>query len=287
MTRTLSISHPDLAQLVDAMGIYFALLMREMAEGTGEGSGSGSGSGSGRSSSSSSSGAKYPQRSYAIFRDESPSSSPPHRPPIEIADDGLPTAESISLFIGDIVSAGELAPQSCIMAVAYIDRIKEKLLIGTDNWKRVCLATLILGCKVWEEHPVYNTDFGDLFPELSGKLLGQLEKFLLNLLKFDVSLTGKQYAHYFYQLRDLSPKAFPATDAPLDEEELRRLEERSFSQMAELKGASSGGRATQSANFVESRKKGGVRVEEGTGKDRLAALSKQVNLMKLSSEDES
>jgi hypothetical protein len=142
-------------------------------------------------------------------------------------DDPLPSVDEITYFVGSIVGVGELAPQSCIMAIAYLSRIRPKLHIHLLNWRRVTLSSLILGCKVWEEHPVFNTDFNELFPEMSGKLLGQLEKTLLNLLRFNVGLTGSEYAKYYFELRDMSPAAFAAHDNPLTDDEIQRLEERS------------------------------------------------------------
>jgi hypothetical protein len=139
----------------------------------------------------------------------------------------LPSVDEITYFVGSIVGVGELAPQSCIMAIAYLSRIRPKLHIHLLNWRRVVLSSLILGCKVWEEHPVFNTDFNELFPEMSGKLLGQLEKHLLNLLRFNVGLTGSEYAKYYFELRDMSPAAFAAHDNPLTDDEIQRLEERS------------------------------------------------------------
>jgi hypothetical protein len=188
---------------------------------------------------------KYPQRNYAIFLDEDQSLR---------ASDPLPSVDEITYFVGSIVSVGELAPQSCIMAIAYLSRIRAKLHIHLLNWRRVVLSTLILGCKVWEEHPVFNTDFNELFPEMSGKLLGQLEKYLLNLLRFNVGLTGAEYAKYYFELRDMSPAAFAAHDNPLTDDEIQRLEERS-SDAARWQPQQRTPAASQSANYGSSQQK--------------------------------
>eukprot|EP01108_Squamamoeba_japonica_P004115 TRINITY_DN3303_c0_g1_i2.p1 TRINITY_DN3303_c0_g1~~TRINITY_DN3303_c0_g1_i2.p1 ORF type:complete len:151 (-),score=57.62 TRINITY_DN3303_c0_g1_i2:11-463(-) len=88
---------------------------------------------------------------------------------------------------------------------------------------------------------------------MSGKLLGQLEKFLLGLLKFNVSLSGSEYAKFYFELRDMSPKAFAAHDTPLTDDEIARLEERS-SDSARWQAAKAGARrppaVSQSANFA-------------------------------------
>jgi len=230
VTRTLSVGHPEISELVKAMGLWMSATLQTTK---------------GKKP-------KYPQRNYTIFLDEDTSQP-----------EEWPSVDELTYFIGSIVSVGELAAQSCIMAVAYISRIKGKLHIHAKNWRRVCLSALILGCKVWEEHPVFNTDFGDLFPEMSGKLLGQLEKMLLNLLKFEVGLTGTEYAQYYFELRDLSPKAFASYNSPLTDEEVARLEERSADSREWASASRSKPAVTQSANFDQtSRKRGELVVEK-------------------------
>ena len=114
--------------------------------------------------------------------------------------------------------------------------------LTAQNWRRVVLSSLILGCKVrrrvvhctklslnnismqvWEDEAVWNSDFEALFPELDNKTLSTLEKQLLLLLGYHVTMKASEYANYFFQMKSMSPTAFDV-DEPLSDAEIQRLE---------------------------------------------------------------
>jgi 2-methylisocitrate lyase-like PEP mutase family enzyme len=45
-----------------------------------------------------------------------------------------------------------------------LDRLRLRMPFTAQNWKRIVLSSLILGCKVWEDEAVWNSDFEALFP---------------------------------------------------------------------------------------------------------------------------
>lgn len=116
------------------------------------------------------------------------------------------------------------------MMLAYIDRIISFTDITLDhtNWRRVILSTLILASKVWEDQAVWNVDFCSVFPKVTAQDLGNLEKVLLRLLEFNVTLQASTYTKYYFELRafaERDSKYFPLE--PLDKEGAKRLESRS------------------------------------------------------------
>lgn len=121
----------------------------------------------------------------------------------------VPSAETIEKYIRGIFKIGQLAPETLIMAVAYFDRIventKQKFALFPFNWRRVILECLILASKVWEDQAVWNVDFLDLFPLATTHDLGDLEKKILSLLKFDVGLKASTYAKIYFDLRAKDP----------------------------------------------------------------------------------
>ena|SRR3990167_1833773 len=116
------------------------------------------------------------------------------------------------------------------MMLAYIERIISftGITIDPSNWRRVILSTLILASKVWEDQAVWNVDFCSIFPRITVQDLANLEKVLLRLLQFNVTLQGGTYAKYYFELREYAErdaKSFPLE--PLDKEAAKRLEQRS------------------------------------------------------------
>lgn len=62
--------------------------------------------------------------------------------------------------------------------------------------------------KVWEDLAVWNVDFRTCFPSLTAKELSELERELLHLLSFNVSVKAGMYTQYYFELRQLSSTEF-------------------------------------------------------------------------------
>lgn len=144
-----------------------------------------------------------------------------------------PDQTTLYRFIESIFDAEQLSHECGIMMLAYIDRIQEKanVVLLPHNWRRILLSTLILASKVWEDQAVWNVDFLSVFPCVTVKDLGQLEKVLLRLLQYNVSLQASVYAKYYFELRALAERNernFPVK--PLSKESERKLEQRSMAE---------------------------------------------------------
>jgi len=191
-------------------------------------------------------------------------------------DTKLPAPDKIEKFIKGLFKEGQLAPESLVMAVAYVNRIrgisneeavamsspsssptlssvmpdsnnnsnlanhvlpqinqgKPTLRLYTFNWKRVFLSSIILASKVWEDQAVWNVDFMALFPLASANDLGQLEKKLLGMLGFDVSLKASEYTKIYFSMRSMHHDHNHGEFVdlkPLDKEAERKLELKSQS----------------------------------------------------------
>mmetsp|Transcript_16171 Transcript_16171/g.41529 ORF Transcript_16171/g.41529 Transcript_16171/m.41529 type:complete len:438 (-) Transcript_16171:44-1357(-) len=168
---------------------------------------------------------KEDEQAYEIFNEEI---HPIDKRPYDTTN--LPIIDEVYEFINSTFEAERLSHECGILTLAYIERIMENstVRLRPNNWRRMVLAAIILASKVWEDQAVWNVDFLNAFPCLTVKDLGQLEKKYLSLLMFNVSLSGSQYARYYFDLRELSdkePKDFPLK--PLDKDGQERLESRS------------------------------------------------------------
>jgi len=149
-----------------------------------------------------------------------------------------PSVDRIYKFIDLIFDTEQLSAECAIMMLAYIERIIQLtgITIDPSNWRRVVLSTLILASKVWEDQAVWNVDFCSVFPHVTTQDLGSLEKVLLRLLQYNVSLNAGLYAKYYFELRELAgSRQFPLK--PLDREGAKRLESRSATEEENARSA--------------------------------------------------
>jgi hypothetical protein len=143
----------------------------------------------------------------------------------------VPSIETVEKLIKNVFKIGQLAPESLIMGVAYMNRITSSttLKLTPATWKRLVLATLIMASKVWEDQAVWNVDFLDLFPLATPSDLGLLEKQVLTLLGFDVTIKASEFAKIYFDLRSYNSQQCEEEEQflelkPLDKDGERELE---------------------------------------------------------------
>jgi hypothetical protein len=130
-----------------------------------------------------------------------------------------PPLEDVYKYVSTIFNAEKLAPECAILSLAYTERLLEtgKVVLHAINWRRIILSCIILASKVWEDQAVWNVDFVNVFSKLTVADLNRMEKIVLSLLQYNVSLHASLYAKYYFELRDLSDlddRVFPLQ--PLD-----------------------------------------------------------------------
>lgn len=118
----------------------------------------------------------------------------------------LPNEDDVFMFVNPICHKLKVKPESGVLALVYIERLISStgLTLACFNWRKVVLSCIILATKVYEELAVWNADFKEVFPDLNSKELNMIEMELLRWLDYKVSLTGRQYAKYWFTVRELS-----------------------------------------------------------------------------------
>jgi len=141
----------------------------------------------------------------------------------------IPPLTSVYKFFNSLFTTENLPSECAILTLAYIERLIHKtgISIHATNWRRICLSGLILASKVWEDQAVWNVDFLSVFPDIDVNDLKKLEKYFLEFLRYDVSLSASVYAKYYFELRVLAEqnsKHFPLE--PLTNQKASELERR-------------------------------------------------------------
>jgi len=138
--------------------------------------------------------------------------------------------ETIFHFLNTIFKVEKLAAETSVMSLIYLQRVlrKNHSNLTLYNWRRLCLSTLILAAKVFEDLAVWNVDFVELFPGVSVHDLNRLEKALLQHLEFNVSFSRQEYVGEYFDLYQYATHHDGNFEGkPLDEEALKALEVRS------------------------------------------------------------
>jgi len=173
-----TISKPKNAELMHCIAVFFVKNMKDFKDASKQD--------------------KQHREVYSIFDESIHPLTPKSANTIDI-----PSVDTAEKFVKAVFKVGQLAPESLIMAVAYLERMEKTsgFHLFPYNWRRALLSALILASKVWEDQAVWNVDFIELFPLTTPPDLGQLEKKILALLGFDVSLKASEYAQIYFDLR--------------------------------------------------------------------------------------
>ncbi len=100
--------------------------------------------------------------------------------------------------------------------------------LHAGNWRSVLLTALLIAQKVWDDRCLVNGQFSLICPMFTVSKLNMLEKRFLEFLDYDVNISSRLYAKYYFELRALSEEQSNRAFAlqPLNAKEARRLEVR-------------------------------------------------------------
>ena len=101
-----------------------------------------------------------------------------------------------------------MAAECLVISLLYIERLRSftGLHLLMRNWQPILLAAMVVAQKVWDDKSLLNVDFSLICSAYSLKDINQLEKEFLELLQYNVSISGSLYASYYFELRTLCEK---------------------------------------------------------------------------------
>eukprot|EP00123_Amoebidium_parasiticum_P021524 comp6878_c1_seq1/m.2627 comp6878_c1_seq1/g.2627 ORF comp6878_c1_seq1/g.2627 comp6878_c1_seq1/m.2627 type:complete len:445 (-) comp6878_c1_seq1:218-1552(-) len=120
----------------------------------------------------------------------------------------LLTVTEIYDFLRAFFKAAVLKADVAIVTMVYITRLHNAgLVLQPANWKRVLLGAVMLASKVWDDQAVWNADYCTVLPDVSVDSMNQLERKVLELLAYNVSVSLSEYAQHYFDLRVYGHKA--------------------------------------------------------------------------------
>ena len=121
----------------------------------------------------------------------------------------IPTVNVIYSFLKNVFEVGQFHPECCVISLVYVNRLigVTGVPLSPSNWKPITIAALVVAQKVWDDTPLINADFSILYPPLTVRDINYLERQLLALLDFKLTVSPSLYAQYFFELRSICEDA--------------------------------------------------------------------------------
>eukprot|EP00002_Diphylleia_rotans_P037623 TRINITY_DN8422_c0_g1_i4.p1 TRINITY_DN8422_c0_g1~~TRINITY_DN8422_c0_g1_i4.p1 ORF type:complete len:290 (+),score=49.84 TRINITY_DN8422_c0_g1_i4:141-1010(+) len=118
--------------------------------------------------------------------------------------DAPPTQTEIFQFIKMIIKTTRMSYDVSIVGLILVERFLKRanIVLSVSNWKPIVLSSLIVACKTWGDDEVRfcNADMTRThkITDFSLKQINKFEKYFLEVIQFDVSVTSALYSHYYF-----------------------------------------------------------------------------------------
>jgi hypothetical protein len=87
-----------------------------------------------------------------------------------------------------------------IAAVIYLERILEsskyELRICSRNWHRILWICMVMASKVWDDFAMTNSDYSQIFKNMSLPILNKMEETILSLFNYQLQLSPEEFGFY-------------------------------------------------------------------------------------------
>uniref|UniRef100_A0AAV1U1R8 WW domain-containing protein n=1 Tax=Peronospora matthiolae TaxID=2874970 RepID=A0AAV1U1R8_9STRA len=208
--------------------------------------------------------------------------------------DVVPTLSEIATFVKHVFSRAQMESECIIMSLVYVERLLKatsgSLQLRGENWQRLVFCSMVMASKVWDDLSMTNADFSRIWPELSLKLINELELVYLSAVEYNVRVSAASYAKYYFHLRSMCAtmgllEAFDES-APLNLDGARKMQVLSeeYQERSKLMPAPRRRSVTITSTSVgESMQTGGSarRLEVGGSSARLTKASPAASLEQL------
>ena len=148
-----------------------------------------------------------------------------------VAEVEVPSEDAIFDFVSQLYDCNDFSPQCLVVALVYVERlfVQGRVPPLPSNWKAVLLSAVVLAAKVWDDTGSSNGEFAaSTGAEFSVGDVNAMEKRLLALIDYNVTVTRQLYARLFFELSAMCEQEDETFSLkPQSVHEAERLERRS------------------------------------------------------------
>ncbi|KAG8463240.1 hypothetical protein KFE25_011237 [Diacronema lutheri] len=133
-----------------------------------------------------------------------------------------------------------LSSEVLIIALLFTERLRQLagLPLLLSNWQPIFVTALLVAQKVWDDASLLNLDFATVVAPYTVSELNAMELRFLTLIEYNVAISAKTYAAYYFELRTLCEKEERAFSLkPLSTAEASRLQSKTAAMEEGLKSA--------------------------------------------------
>ncbi|XP_017719608.1 PREDICTED: cyclin-Y-like protein 2 isoform X2 [Rhinopithecus bieti] len=118
----------------------------------------------------------------------------------------VPEHKFIYRFVHVLFKATNLTAEFAIVILIYIERLLSyaEIDLCPTNWKRIVIGAILLSSKVWKDVTIWNREYCKLFVNTSIEDINELERQFLQLIEYNIKVSGSVYAKYYFDLRSFA-----------------------------------------------------------------------------------
>jgi hypothetical protein len=123
-------------------------------------------------------------------------------------------------YLKMVITSSKMEKEIPLISLVYLERLllRTGILMNGHNWRRLMLTTMIIASKLWDDDSLENEHFPSVMKDVTIKEINNFERVFLDLIGYDLTVSGTEYAKYYFILRtiaDFNQIEFPYKDIPV------------------------------------------------------------------------
>ena len=117
-----------------------------------------------------------------------------------------PTVDLLFRYWKYVIINSKMEKEVPLIALVYLERLLTRtgILMNNMNWRRLILITMIIASKLWDDDSLENEHFPKVMKDVTVKEINSFERVFLDLIGYDLTVKGSEYAKYYFILLTIS-----------------------------------------------------------------------------------